>query len=61
MQCSNVLYMEYNTDEAFAGGTLSNKVLTIGVQGSPVVSENQFLTYRIYAPSNNRILPQGEE
>lgn len=53
--------MEYNTDEAFAGGTLSNKVLTIGVQGSPVISENQFVTYRIYAPSNNRILPQGEE
>ena len=61
MQCSNVLYMEYNTDEAFDSGTLGSKVLTIGVQGSPVISESQFVTYRIHAPSNNRILPQGEE
>ena len=53
--------MEYNTDEAFDSGTLGSKVLTIGVQGSPVISESQFVTYRIHAPSNNRILPQGEE
>ena len=55
--------MEYSTDSPFPieGGTLGNKVLTIGVQGISSIADNQFVTYRIYAPANNRILPQGEQ
>jgi G-protein coupled receptor 98 len=62
-ECSNVLFMEYSTDSPFPieGGTLGNKVLTIGVQGISSIADNQFVTYRIYAPANNRILPQGEQ
>ena len=55
--------MEYTSDAAFLVDqhTLNNYVLTVGVQGVQVIGEEQYLTYRIYAPTNNRIIPQEVE